>query len=443
VSPLEYITASIDDWPQYLMLVVLFIGLHAFVIRRWTVGIYDPLLMLLLSNALSWAIVWFMYLRGDIASVYALTFTAAQLALYLGMGVGRLFSGRTIATPMPQDGTSLPTWTLAMAAAVHVASTVAIWTLAGIPLFRDSRLGGFHNSGGLGILERLADSSSLIGLFSVTYLLLGRPHLRRNLLILAFLCWYVTTMALSGSKGALLSVGQYLLSIMFVYGGLRMRRDRFWGGRAGKWLVALSTLFAIAVVALQQASDLESAAVGLLFRIVSYGDIYIFAYPDRTIESLSGANPLVGMFGGFLSTFRLFPQESLHTSIGLQFTQIVFPDLDLFVGPNPQHPVFGYHYFGSFGFVFSFVLGLLTMAVHTGFYFKRHSSFFMGLVSFVLYFALFGISLDFEYSMSMLANMIIGLVAIVGPVLLLHPRAVLWGRPAGQPRRVKYQEGLG
>ncbi len=183
--------------------------------------------------------------------------------------------------------------------------------------------------------------------------------------------------------------------------------------------------------------------MGLLFRIVSYGDIYIFAYPEGTIESLSGTNPLVGMFGSFLSTFRLFPQESLHTNIGLQFTQIVFPDLDLFVGPNPQHAVFGYHYFGSLGFVLSFVLGLMTMTVHTRFYFKRHSSFFMGLVSFMLYFALISASIDFGYSMSQLANMIIGLVVIVGPVLLLHPCAVLWGRPAGPSRRVKFPEGPG
>ena len=63
------------------------------------------------------------------------------------------------------------------------------------------------------------------------------------------------------------------------------------------------------------------------------------------------------MFGGFLSTFRLFPQELVPTNIGYQLVGIIFPDLDLVVGPNPQHPVFGYHYFGAFGFVFSFVLG--------------------------------------------------------------------------------------
>ena len=58
--------------PLYLGLATLFLVLHALLIRRWAVGIFDPLFMLLVSNALGWAIVWFMFLRGDIASVYLL-----------------------------------------------------------------------------------------------------------------------------------------------------------------------------------------------------------------------------------------------------------------------------------------------------------------------------------------------------------------------------------
>ena len=88
------------------------------------------------------------------------------------------------------------------------------------------------------------------------------------------------------------------------------------------------------------------------------------------------------MFGGFLSTFRLLPPELLHTNLGYQFVGIIFPDLELVVGPNPQHPVFGYHYFGGLGFVFSFLLGLLTMALHTRFYFRQHDSFLSGLLAF-------------------------------------------------------------
>jgi hypothetical protein len=58
-------------------------------IKRWAVGIYDPLFLLLLANAFGWAIVWFMFLRGDIALGYLVSFTAAQLALYAGMWLGR------------------------------------------------------------------------------------------------------------------------------------------------------------------------------------------------------------------------------------------------------------------------------------------------------------------------------------------------------------------
>lgn len=425
MSPLEYLTGALEDWPLYLVLATLFLALHALLIWRWVVGIFDPLFLLLVSNALGWAIVWFMFLRGDIATVYVLSFSVAQLALYLGMGVARLLGGRPELVRIPADGTELPQLTLIFATAVHLVSNLTIWALAGIPLLRDSRLGAFQGSGGLGILERLAESSSLIALFSAMYLVLRWPRLRRNLALLAFWAWFLAALALSGSKGALLSLVQHALSIAFVYGSLRLRKDRFWGGRAGKWLIVAATFFALAVLALQHEGDVLLAGIGLLYRIVSYGDVYVFAYPDATIEALKGGNPLVGMFGGFLSTFRLFPQDLLHTNLGYQFVGIIFPDLDLVVGPNPQHPVFGYHYFGTLGFVFSFLLGLLTMALHTRFYFRQHGSFLSGLLVFLLFFALVSLSVDFDYSMFKLANMLIGLVVIVGPALLLRPNAII------------------
>jgi hypothetical protein len=425
MSPLDYLGAALDDWPTYLALTALFLALHVPLIRRWAVGIFDPLFMLLVANALGWAIVWFMFLRGDIAGVYLWSFSAAQLALYLGMGIARLLGGRPQPVGIPDEAATLPWLALAFAMAAHVGSTLGIWALAGIPLLRDSRLGAFQGSGGLGILERLADSSGLIGLFAAVYLMLRWPRLRRSPALWAFWCWMLVALALSGSKGALLSLIQIVLSLAFVYGSLRRRSDRFWGGRGGKWLIVAATFFALAVLALQQEGDLVLAGIGLLYRIVSYGDVYIFAYPDATIEALEGSNPLVGMFGGILSTFRLFPQELLHANLGYQLARIVFPGLELVVGPNPQHPVFGYHYFGGLGFVFSLVLGLVTMALHTQFYYRRHGSFLSGMVAFLLYFGLVSISVDFDYAMSRLANTLIGLVLVIGPVLLLCPRGVI------------------
>ncbi len=429
MSPLEYLGSALDDWPRYVGLVVIFLALHALLIKRWTVGIYDPLFLLLVSNALGWAIVWFMFLRGEIAAIYVASFTCAQLALYAGMGIARLLGGNANIGPLtPEEGPALPALTLILATMTHVVSNLAVWTLAGIPLLRDSRLGAFHGSGGFGIFERLAESSGWIALFSAVYLCLGWPRLRRSPAMVAFWFWYLLAIALSGSKGALLTTVQCILSIAFVYGRLRLQPSHFWGGHAGKWLIGAATLFAFAVLALQHEGDLVLAGIGLLYRIVSYGDVYIFAYPDATIEYLQGDNPLVGLFGGFLSTFRLFPVELLHTNLGYQLVGIVFPELNLVVGPNPQHAVFGYHYFGVLGVAFSLVLGLLTMAIHTLFYFRRHHVFVSGLVAFMLYFGLVGISVDFDYSLSKLANIVIGLVFVLGPVLLLRPGTVLLRR---------------
>ena len=288
MSPLEYLGGAIEWWDLYVLLALLFVALHWALIRRWAVGIFDPLLLLLFANALGWAIVWFMYLRGDIATRYVVSFTAAQLALYVGMEVGRRFRPRIGPPELPAGKDAIPSLTLWISAAVHVSSTLATWMIAGIPLFRDSRLGAFQGSGGFGIIERLADSSALIALFSAVYLLLRQRGRWRNVPIYGFLLWFLLSLGLSGSKGALLSFGQYVLSIVFVYGSLRQRSDRFWGGRMGKVLVVAATLFAIGVLATQQEGDLGTAALALVYRIVSYGDVYIFAYPDATIEGTEG-----------------------------------------------------------------------------------------------------------------------------------------------------------
>src|SRR6185295_1668342 len=114
--------------------------------------------------------------------------------------------------------------------------------MAGIPLFRPSRLGAFEGSGGFGILERLAESSALIMVFSVVYLLVNHRKLRRSLLIHAAIAWFLVSIAMSGSKGAMLHVAQTVLSIVFVYTALRWSRDSFWVGRAAKLLNAGSVV---------------------------------------------------------------------------------------------------------------------------------------------------------------------------------------------------------
>lgn len=430
MNPLEYVAGVIADWDHYLILLLVSALLHwLLLLRTRTLGFFDPLFFILLGSVFGWAIVWFMFLRGDIAGVYAASFTVTELAFCAGLYA----AGRPGNVPETRTAIGEPAgFAIAVfiaAAGMHIASTLTIWALVGIPLFQVSRLGAFVGSGGLGILERLSDAGGPIALFSALYLAMGNARTRRRFAYYGFFFWYTVASGLSGSKSGLLVIGQCVFAVAFLFTDLGRRDASYWGGRLGKVFIGVATAFAVLVMLVQQDADLPTAVVGLAYRMVAFGDIYVYAYPDATIEHLQGDNPLVGLFGGFLSTFRLLPVEQIHTNIGYQFTLLTFPDIDYIAGPNPRHPVFGYHYFGPFAFAFSFILGLLTVWVQRSLYFPAKRDYLHTLIAYVMYTALVTISVDFDYSMSRLASMLIGLCFVLMPALLLFPGQTLFWLP--------------
>jgi hypothetical protein len=399
--------------------------LHAPLLRRWAVGIFDPLLVVLVTGVLSSALVGFMWLNGDAPDRLVASFATCHAALLGGMAFGRRITRDVPFRPLARDADArAPALAFGFSAAVHVGATLTIWSVAGIPLFRASRLGAFAGSGGLGILERLAESSGLIAVFCAVYLLVADPRRRGHPAFWLFSAWMLASVALSGSKGALLAL------VQAVFTTLRQQRGRYWGGRTGLALIAASTAFAVATLATQEGADLRTALVGLAVRIVAFGDVYVYAYPGALIDQLQGDSALIGMFGGFLSTFRLFPLEWLQPNLGLQFTSLAFPDLDLVVGPNPQHAVLGYHYFGVLAPLFSFALGAITTTSQQQLYHGPHRGFLGSLSAFLLYFTLVSLAVDFEYTLSRLASVMIGVVVVFVPVWLLQPSQPVFRKPA-------------
>lgn len=437
MNPLEYVIGALAEWDMYLFLLVLSAVLHwNLLLKKRTLGFFDPLFFILLGSIFGWVIVWFMYLRGDIAGIYAASFTIAELAFYAGL----CSAGRIPPAPPPKEPSlERPGFAISvfvMSAFMHVGATLAVWFIAGVPIFQVSRLGAFVDSGGLGILERLVDSGGAIALFTSLYLVMGNSRNRRRFLYYGFFAWYTISSGLSGSKSAFLVIGQCVFAVAFLYTSIGRRQGSFWGGSMGRFLIMTSIAFAVLVLVVQQDVDLVTAATALAYRLVSFGDIYIYAYPDATIEQLRGDNAFVGLFGGVLSTFRLFPVDQIHTNIGYQFSLLTFPDLDYITGGNPRHPVFGYHYFGHLAFIFSFVLGGLTSRMQYVLYFSAQRDFLHTLLAYLMYATLVSISVDFDYSLSRLANMFIALCLILPPALLLFPRqhGIRWTR-ATRPAR--------
>lgn len=407
---------------------VFFILLHWFLlIRPCTRGIFDPLFLLLISSAFGWAIVWFMYFRGDIEYKYFSSFSISEIAFSVGLYIARgRNKDKQLAYLASIEKQNLAIGVFVASSAIHIITTISIWSMAGIPLFRSSRLGAFENSGGFGILERLNGSCGSIALFSSLCFLITNDKTKYRNIYYLFIIWYFVAMAFSGSKTAFLSIGYCFFAVAFIYSNWLDRKDYFWGGRVGKIFIVVATLFIFVVISIQNDSGITESLFQFLFRLISSGDVYMEAYINNNIEELKGGNQFVGLFGGFLSTFRLFPVENIHPNIGWQLTLLIFPDMDIIVGPNPRHPVFGYHYFGAGAFIFSFILGLITSRLNSMLYLKQHKTFIGSLLVFMVYFSLVSLSADFGFALDQLASSIIGLGFVLIPVLLLLPRATIF-----------------
>lgn len=146
----------------------------------------------------------------------------------------------------------------------------------------------------------------------------------------------------------------------------------------------------------------------LLYRFVNFGDVFLYAYINDNIDYIIGDSAFIGLFGGFLSVFRLFPSSDMYVPMGLQLALIVDPDMLFVAGPNPRHNIMGYHFFGEYGGVFfSFICG----AVISFFRYRCFVYFNHTFVSFILYYlfmeAIIGLFVDFQYSMSNIASVII------------------------------------
>ena len=128
MDPLEYIASAIEDWDVYLMMLAVSGLAHWFLLlRRRTVGFFDPLFFILFGSAFGWAIVGFMYWRGDIETKYAVSFAVAEAAFYLGLYAADWMPRKRPPGILSTERPGFAACIFASSAALHIASTSAMW----------------------------------------------------------------------------------------------------------------------------------------------------------------------------------------------------------------------------------------------------------------------------------------------------------------------------
>lgn len=417
MNPLLYIGTLTDDIETYLLLLLFFAPAHFWLAKLLARNIFDPLFMLIFADWFGLTLVTFIWMNNDARAEHFHYYAASQAALYAGLLFIRAL--KESHRPLPVDPPfALVKWVLFFSAIVHVFAVATKWGLTGIPLFNVSRLGAFTGSGGFGIIERLETGSFFIFAFSA-FTMWIRFRSRARWATLVTLLWLLVYIALSGSKSALLGLMQVYFILRYLWSE-NSAQSNFFGGQSGSKAFIIAALFSLTVLTFQSQGNINEALLGLAVRLVSFGDIYIYAYINDTLTSIQGDNPIIGLFGGALSTFRLIPGDWIYKNMGLQFAEIIFPTLDYLSGPNPRHNVFGFHYFGWGGVVFSAFLGIFIAILQHRLYSKSHSSYFSSLWSFLLYFSLVSLSSDFDFAMSTLSSIAISSVVILIPARSIY-----------------------
>jgi hypothetical protein len=103
--------------------------------------------------------------------------------------------------------------------------------------------------------------------------------------------------------------------------------------------------------------DLNRALFLLGFRFVGFGDAFFMSFPNAMIEKLNGGGFIETIFYPMLSTIRVVNASDVPASLGALLTQEV-DKLFEGGGPNSRHNLIGIYFFGSGGFIFSFVIGM-------------------------------------------------------------------------------------
>lgn len=425
MTPIQLLPIFLEHLNEYFIALAWSLVVYFPIIRKLTYNIFDPLLFGLIGALFSHSMVCFLFIMDMVKTEYVLYFFASEFALLLGLLIfscskSSLINRASSHFDLPINRSVASAKSIFIISVIFYLFSVLIdYYLSGIPAFRISRQGAYIGSGGLGLIERINYVSYYFLCISMVFLFINN---KKNILfykvfIFILLVLVLITVILSGSRSKIIIFAFSWFYLYYYFTSSKLHNSEgvnyFCGGKGIFVLIFVIIVSLLVVFFSSGQNDIVQVIGVFLYRFVNFGDVFLYAYINDGIKYIIGDSPLIGLFGGFLSVFRVFPSTDTYTPMGIQLALIVEPAMSFVAGPNPRHNILGYHFFGCYGILFSFACGLLIS------YFRCRALIFFPKTfsSFIIYFivmdTLNGLYTDFQYSMSNLASII-----IVGTVFL-------------------------
>lgn len=421
MNGIEFFSLIEDNLIQYILILLCCVTVYYLLFRKWIISIFDPILFVELYASFAASVVIFLWTKGYVDNNLGIHFVLTELAFIFGFRSCKsckLIKVSVVYKTLIRNQSKKIYLFLSL---VLIFSILFTYIKLGIPLFLDSRLELYDDSGGLGVFGRIIDVLQIVVLtysfYIIVYNKLAKKLKNTVITVIAIIC---ISLFLSGSKSAMILPFYVLFILALTVNG------RFLNIIKHKGIVLSLIIISSLIIIIIQSDSQTEAILSLMRRLVSSGDTFYQAYPSGIIYHIKGGS-MDFILGPFLKTFRII--DYTEDGIGNQiFWQMTHNSLN--AGPNPRISVLTYVCFGYYKSIIAcYIFGIITSIIRNKL--SQHiykNPLVIGFYAYV-YIRILVFPTDITWSVTNLTNLIIvGFLCGIF-ILLYNVLKINYGKP--------------
>ena len=411
MNSFEYFNLVFENSFLYLVSVVIVFFVYYILFRKYYISILDPLTYTFFFSSMAITVPVFLFLMDEINTRIFLSFLITQLSFFIGFRVFSPIVVKTLTNKKKQinKGNEIifAKWFFIIIGLTTISLQLFSYKLFGIPLFSESRLAIYGESGGINnLLKRIIEIALQCYIFLTIFFIYYKNKnfvfkIYTNVSVLILIIFSF----LSGSKGAFISFGL----AFFIYALYAIR----WGdttiiNKIKKFTLRfgiVAVFLAFMVILFSENSSNPFSFI--LLRIAQSGDVYYMAYPNEVIDRIPSSNWFISLFASPLSLLGIIPRSEVPYPMGFSLMEYHNSGVE-FKGPNARMNVFSYVYFGIiYSPIYCFIIGVVLSFFRNRLFYLLPANIFGCILYFIFLSAALKIETDFHSSLADFINIVV------------------------------------
>jgi hypothetical protein len=412
MNSFDYFQLVFENPLLYACSLVIVLFVYYLVFKKYFISIIDPFTFTMFFSSMAITVPVFLFFVDKISNENFISFLITQLFFFIGF---RMFSPIDIKKNINtksfgkdnRQNIIFAKWFFIIVGLINISLQLFSYKINGIPLFSQSRLSIYGESGGINnLLKRILEVSFQCYIFMTIFFIYYK---KKNFLFKFYtsisILFIVAFSLFSGSKAAFISFGL----AFFIYALYAMR----WGDNTIFNTIKKFTLkFALvavflAVLVIVFSEKTSNPLIFILLRIAQSGDVYYMAYPNEIIDKIPSGNWFVSLFGSPLSLLGIIPRSIIPYPMGFQLMEYHHPGVE-FKGPNARMNVFSYVYFGIvYSPIYCFIIGYVLSFFRNKLFYLLPANIFGCIFYYLFLNAALKLEPDFHSSLAEFINILV------------------------------------